>query len=160
MSEPVCPPISLDKAAEVTVAAMETSGSWRYDPDEGWSDPLSIGLAFKNLPSAGFVSFGFPASSEEIDAALTLPTGDGYSGLQPITDEQLAGIGDRAAGFALTRVVYEDHLRGTRSREWKYSQITFVRCGVVVNVIVEFGADHVIMIARELDWWLAKQACC
>jgi hypothetical protein len=157
-SEPACSPISLDEAAEITVALMERR-NWRHDPNEGWIEASSAVLAFDNVPSIASVTFGLPSSSEELDAALTLPTGAGHADLEPLTDE-LVGIGERAMGFSVMRVVYDDHPRGTRRREWKYSAINFVRCGVFVHVGAEFEADHVLPIAREIDEWLAERACC
>ncbi len=157
VSEPPCPSISLDEAAENAVAVMESRASWRHDPDESWRDPLSVGLAFGRPPFSGFVSIGVPSSSADVDAALTLPTGDAAPGFEAITDEQLAGIGDRAVGFSIRRVIHEDHPRGTRQRTWKYAHVSFTRCGVVVNVMADSDAEHVVSIARELDGWLSRQ---
>ncbi len=75
----------------------------------------------------------------------------------PFTDEQLANIGERATGFTMTRTIYVHHTRGTRRSQWTHSEVSFVRCRVVVRVGAGLGPDHVLGIARELDRWMASR---
>lgn len=157
-------------AADIVGAFASERGWTLRAPTETRDDPWPQRSMQFNGPRYGVdVTLTLPGSPDAIDAAVRATMFDYRS--QPPRDRQtrsdaadLVGLGEQAAALTSTAVVRtvvapEDGI-ADRRQDRHFTQLMFVRCGVVVEMAVGAQDQPSVALARELDQQLGRVACC